>query len=64
MEVHLKKIQLTFDPVGDWDKDFTPSTTEEEQEDGSLILRLSVVDKSGKPIPLRYRIGRSKDDHK
>ena len=55
MEVHLEKISLHLQPVGDGDKDHKLAMKGEEQEDGSLILRLSVVDKSGKPLPLRWK---------
>ena len=55
MEMRIDKCKPVLKSVGPGKVGYYRlSVKGEEQDDGSVIVRLSVADKSGKPIPRRW----------
>ena len=55
MEMRIDKCKPIVKSVGKGKVDYYHlSTKGEEQDDGSVIVRISAGDRSGKPIPLRW----------
>ena len=54
MDIKIEKLELTLQPSDKSVANFKLTQKGEEQEDGSLLVRLCAVHESGKLIPLRW----------